>query len=158
MCHHLYCPVTQDSIWRQFFLRKEAQPKSTLWLDSDHSTGLPPVCSVGGEGRDKANGLSAPSFSLAWRVFFRFGCQGGTCGVVLMVEGLGLSANTQSLFLGSIFNQCWALWIWYLWSLLPITFSGTTWWPVLPGPMRDGYSGWGKNSLIDIIKLLFGFT
>lgn len=157
MCHHLYCPVTQDSIWRQFFLRKEAQPKSTLWLDSDHSTGLPPVCSVGGEGRDKANGLSAPSFSLAWRVFLDLGAKVEHVGLYWWWRAWVL-APIQSLFFGSIFNQCLALWIWYLWSLLPITFSGTTWWPVLPGPMRDGYSGWGKNSLIDIIKLLFGYT
>lgn len=78
LCHHLYCPVTQDSIWRQSFLRQEAQPKSILLGFLNISLDcLQPVLWKGRPGASKWSLCSF--FRSSLKGFSRLGYEDGEC-------------------------------------------------------------------------------
>lgn len=87
------------ALWRmnQFGENPDAQPKSTLPLDSwifylAASNRFP-----GRGGVDQVNGLSAPPSSAAWRAFLGWGTEAQIEGVILVGEGLGLISSNEPL-------------------------------------------------------------
>lgn len=155
LCHGLYCPVAQDSIWRHSSLSKEAQHAFTLllnfWIFQWGASDL-----LRGEGREKANSLSAPSSSPVWKFFLDGGTKVESVGVVLLGKGLGSSAlSSLFVFLSPVLGPLnWvSLWVWFWWVSLG-AHDGPCFqaqWGMVTVWTRKELTGW-------YLTLLFGYT
>ena len=114
LCCHLCCSVTQDLIWRQPPLRQDAQPKSTLLLDSwiFHLAASSLFCRWGRKGQSE---WSLCSFFLtSLKGFSRLGYRGGECRGCVGGGGTESLSSSSHSSLFCLLPVPGALGTWYL--------------------------------------------